>query len=224
MKILVDLVKVRQEWDPETNVQSNSVIFRFAGKEYELPATEAEIMEAVRAAAEQREPAHTSFAGGALTSAMNAELDDAGDDNVFGGDFDEEQPVDPPSLFRADDVLHEVAEAPLAERAPAAGEPPFVMMAGRVLDAQALSQLSDAQRARLQAETRHKIESGDPSTRRAYEKFRMRLRAQQRPARQASTDEDGNPIATPRRRQHVEVAVTSSQDTAVGDDDGFPQA
>ncbi len=48
MQVLVTVMKVRQEWDPNTNTNSNTLLLRLGGAEVEVPVTEAQLAEVIK--------------------------------------------------------------------------------------------------------------------------------------------------------------------------------
>lgn len=53
MKIEVELVTVRQEWDPDTGDHQNTVVFEFGGVQVEIPASPEQVGEIIRKAKAQ---------------------------------------------------------------------------------------------------------------------------------------------------------------------------
>lgn len=234
MKIIAELVRVRQDWDPDTNTHNNSVIFEFAGVQVEVPCSPEQVREIIiesqrhrgismsaastadmRKAPEWDHAEVDETAGGpGLDDALAAEMaDDEVDRDVeFGGDFvqDPNQPVAAPVLFQgpAEASALETALAPSSRQAP----PPSPTQQREALVA--------ARRAQ------------DPAQQRAAQKAAMRERAQSVPRKKMATDEAGNPIpyvdrgahiAGPVGRPEVQVTRASAPISTGGDDDRFPQ-
>jgi pyruvate/2-oxoglutarate dehydrogenase complex dihydrolipoamide acyltransferase (E2) component len=245
VKIFAELIRVRQDWDPDTNTHHNSVIFAFAGVQVEVPATpeqvKAIIVESQRHIVMDRRSVH----GGELSpatypappvaaaqklgwgadqpvdeSAGGAELDGALADELTA---EEGERVfggdfsDPDVPLRTAPALFE-GPAPSLDAALAAAEP----------QAPAPPPTPTQQR---QAALEAKREA-DPAARRAATQQQMRQRAQLVPMRRVAKDDQGNPIVHEDRSKPirgsagaptVEVRRTAPQVTHGGDDDGFGQ-
>lgn len=244
MKITAELIRVRQDWDPNTNEHRNSVVFAFAGVEVEVPVTAAQVKSIIVESQRQLVPRRVRDSAGELIGTYGAavqsfgvgaeepigELDDAlaaelttDDEQVFGGDFepDPNEPVRAPTLFQGDDP----------QSAPS-------------LDAAALAEALDAALAEAQGQvlappptptqqrqaTIAANHAQDPAAQRAAQKIQMRRRAASIPMRQVAKDDMGNPIIEPRGAQivgpgaHPEVTVRrQTPQITGGDDDAFDQ-
>lgn len=233
MKIIAELVRVRQDWDPDTNTHNNSVIFEFAGVQVEVPCSPEQVreiiiesqrhrgvsMSAVSTAEMRKAPewdtqeVDETAGGPGLDDALAAEMADESGDIEFGGDFvqDPDEPVAAPVLFQgpAEASALETALAPSPRQAP----PPS----------------STQQREALVAARR----AQDPAQQRAAQKAAMRERASAVPRKKMMTDEAGNPVPYVDRGAHIagpvgrpEVQVHRSSSTPIstgGDDDRFNQ-
>jgi hypothetical protein len=238
MKITAELVRVRQDWDPNTNTDHNSVIFAFAGVQVEVPVTEAQVRAIIIESQRQKkladrpggeltgnyeatvqpfgvsaeEPVDEDAGGEELDDALASELVDEDEERVFGGDFsDPEVPVrHAPALFQGDETPEASLDAALAEtRAPAPPPTPT------------------QQRKAAVATNR----AADPATQRAMAKSQMRARAAAVPQRKVAKDDMGNPVVYEARGAqiagpagHPEVVVRRQAPKITdGDDDGFGQ-
>lgn len=219
MKIIAELIRVRQEWDPETNTHSNSVIFGFGGMEVEVAASPEQVRQIILAAQEQR--SHGELRGAPAEAEPDEALDDAlaselveDEEVLFGGDYsglDPNQPVDAPATFQG------LPDPSVASTDAALG--PQV--------APAPSQTPTQQREATIAARRVQ----DPAQRRKDEKGAMRARAKAMPMRRVAKDDMGYPIEQPKSAHiagpvgHPEVVRRPPSPTVAtgGDDDGFAQ-
>lgn len=97
MKIAVDLVRIRQEWSPDTGAYSSWVILLIGGTEIEVPVTEEQLPLLIQAASpfhgndESRsygDPAGTyADPSGTFISPSDVPLLDEAEDRIFGGDL-----------------------------------------------------------------------------------------------------------------------------------------
>lgn len=237
MKIIAELIRVRQEWDPNTNSHTNSVIFAFGGVQVEVPASPEQVKAiiiqaneqrswavaearplttALEAAAPQRPWDNTevdeSAGGSELDAALDAEMTDDDTDAEFGGDFvqNPDEPVAAPALFQTPAVAPSLDAALEGSQSPA---PPLSSTKQR-------EALVEARRAQ------------DPAQQRKDERAAMRQRAAAVPRRKVTVDEAGNPVPYVDRGAHIvgpvghpEVRVQQQAPTVStgGDDDRFGQ-
>ncbi len=99
MKIVVNFITARQDWDPDTGEQTNFVVIEFAGRQYAFKVTEEELIAAIQGSRAN------AVAGAIEDSEDSAELDLGIEEREFGGDFgttDENKPVVPPFTFQND--------------------------------------------------------------------------------------------------------------------------
>lgn len=208
MKVVVDLVEVRQSWKPDTNTHHNTAVIIIGGKTIEVECTEDEVRTlvatTVRQAPTQVQPEDdTDLLEEEDTTASNG-------DEVFGGDFDGHT-VPAPSLFQSEPGGVSLDDAVKPPPAPARPPPPKN-------PGQQREDLIDTRR------------QNDPSARRQETKTALRARAQQTPPRRVDKDEMGNPIVRPADRPILGSAgapevIHHRQAPPVGgtDDDGFAQ-
>jgi hypothetical protein len=195
MKIVVDLVRVRQEWDPDTREQHNCLVIRIADREFEVQCAEEDVAAVVASAV------HGDFqvVGGALGMVHSAgwieSRDEVQDEVVetFPDLEDEDEGVvsDPPSPFAS--FPEDAFTPPEQEHEPTAQE---------TRKAQIKAKQTEALRLRH------------------AQKEDMKRRARQVPPRRVSADEMGYPEVP----QTAPQAARTLQDV-VGDvdEDGFQQ-
>ena len=205
MKIVVELLKIRQEWNPDTNEHVNSVVFSFAGVAVEIPIGEEQLRKIIVAsqgtggAKETEElPELPQEVAEELDKTLEAELagfDEQPSAEEFGGDY-ADSPVRAPQIFQSEPT-------PLPQP------------------------LSAVQQREAAIEARR---AQDPSKARQDAKAKMRERAQAVPRRKVEVDEAGNPVIGKPDKKIVgsagqpEVVVHRRPGpTDAGDDDGFAQ-
>lgn len=218
MKIAVDVIDVNQKWVADTNEQVNTLTLRIGREQLVVPVSEAIIQELVR----MRSGQVASSAAPAelppearLDEQIEDELNGEGDDTVFGGDVNEDEPVaSPPSTFvedpedvpidepppsGAEDAVETTAE-PVEPKAlpPAPPQPEKVVlplvMKGKILKPNEIQALTADQRKRLEAEMKRRYDAKDSSYLRILRQHQMRQRAARVPQRTVSADETGAPI------------------------------
>lgn len=228
MKIIAELVRVRQDWDPDTNTHNNSVIFEFAGVQVEVPCTpeqvksiiiESQRMNVTAYAAHPETPPRRVEQNAERLPAKTVDdvlseetTDEEPEVDVFGGDYvqDPDEPVAAPVLFQgpAEASALETALAP-----PQRQTPPLSAV---------------QQREALVASRR----AQDPAKQRADQKAQMRQRARSMPQKKLTVDESGNPvvyvdrgaqIVGPAGRPEVQIHRTTAPVNMGGDDDRFHQ-
>jgi hypothetical protein len=127
MKIVVEFVRAEQHWNPDTEAQVNYLVFAFGGREHKIACTEEDVIKAVRAAkgsqliTPQHETSSEELADpfadpgldahaaalGRMSDDEDPEADKAAAEleREFGGDFDEDAPVqNPPVMFEQVDA------------------------------------------------------------------------------------------------------------------------
>lgn len=249
MKIIAELVRVRQDWDPDTNEHHNSVIFAFGGVEVEVPATPEQVKAIIVESQRQKSAGMTG--GGDLSpasypappvvspaqqlgwgadqpideSAGGPELDDAlaAELTNEGGEEvfggDFEQNPDEP-VTRAPSLFQGSPDLP--SEAPTLDVAPVVPQERKAPPPTPTMQRQAAIAAHRQQ---------DPAQQRKTQKLAMRARAQAVPVRKVGKDEMGNPVVYEDRSApivgpagHPTVVVRQvGGPTPVGDDDGFGQ-
>jgi hypothetical protein len=235
MKIVVDLIRVRQEWDPETNTHANSIVFGIGGIVVEVPATPEQVKQIILASQEQKhlraeravagipEPEEPIDDTNYRAEEMSPELEDAlaaelvaEEETVFGGDYaglDPNEPVEPPAIFQGPPSPSVAPSAEEALGTPQAPAPP--------------PKTPTQQREANIAVRRNQ----DPSQKRKDERAAMRARAARVPARKVEKDELGYPVEQPKSapivgpagRPHVIRRQPNPTVSTGGDDDGFAQ-
>jgi hypothetical protein len=224
MKIIADLVCIRQDWNPYTNEYRNSAIFAFGGVKVEVPVTPEQIEAIVVELQRQKnagmtdsivstassssvqqwganQSADDSSGNHKLDNALAAELTNEEDEEVFGGDF-EQNPDEPVS--RAPSLFQGPSDIP--------------------------SEISTSQERKASSPTISTHHQQDLAQQRNMQKLAMRARAQAMP-RKVGKDDMGNPVVYTDRsalivgsagRPTVVIRQLEST-TLVGDDDGFGQ-
>jgi len=225
MKIVVDLIRVRQEWDPETNPHANSIVFGIGGIVAEVPATPEQVKQIILASQQQRhEPSaeeddatysygrEDSPASDVLSNALEAKLTTE-EEIIFGGDYvglDPNEPVEAPAIFQGPSSP---SAAPSGEEALGASQAPAPLL-----------KTPTQQREANIAARRNQ----DPAQKRKDERAAMRARAARVPVRKVEKDELGYPVEQPKSaptvgHPHVIRRQLTPAVSTGGDDDGFAQ-
>ena len=112
MKILVDLKRVRQEWDPDTQEQTNAVILVIAGRPFTIPCSVEDVEAIVSASVDGTLSQSDKF------NAVEGweDTEDAENDRVFGGDFESREVPAPPPLFTSEDFEDKQEERELTDQ------------------------------------------------------------------------------------------------------------
>lgn len=111
MKILVDLKRVRQEWDPDTQEQTNAVILVIAGRPFTIPCSVEDVEAIVSASVDGTLNAEQSAEDWDDTQGESIE-----NDRVFGGDFESREVPAPPPLFTSEDFEDKQEERELTDQ------------------------------------------------------------------------------------------------------------
>ena len=199
MRIIVDFIAARQEWNPDTGEQQNYLVMEFAGREYTFAVTESELVSAVQAAKTGERPEAVEVGVAGLS-----ELNEMVEDSDLSEQA-EDVPVRPPAMFQSDPgsgvMATDISTDEMPGTEPARPQEPSASVQRKASIA-AKHQESPA---------RQKLKE-------------MRERAKSVPHRRVESDEMGYPVVSGGGNGAPEVEITRKPVIKEIDEDGFGQA
>lgn len=240
MKVIMELIKARQEWDPESQQQSNYLDFAFAGRLYSFEVTEEQMIHAIQASQGQlvqERGINTFDYRGMQTSEEDITdyhqvISDSGDNQDAGYSDEDEEPLDTFESMLTQGAIEPPPPKSAKKIVPKAPRP----------TPQQIRQAMIAQIPHLQGKTKTKVHIEVPEVKKSPQsdvavamqrQNALRQKARERPPVRVAADEMGYPIVNTGKNGNsqphsanngVEVVSRGTAPEASSyDEDGFMQ-